>query len=175
MSLCRRDWPDLFTASRCRATGPMTIFAWHVAMVASFSYAIFAPLLITWSVLVLSRSGSSCSIVVSFSQAFQRLATHLQVPAGRWTCPHHFCCVCEKKSQDCSNCLFRCLPISSPASAAFRTRSHHAFDYLNAFTDARCARVHSARTASLMTCLSFRSTTADSPKGYDIHFCFTPH
>jgi len=31
-----------------------------------------------------------------------------QVPSGRWACPHHFCCVCEKKSQDCSNCLFRC-------------------------------------------------------------------
>jgi len=39
--------------------------------------------------------------------------TCLQVPVGMWRCPHHACCVCEKKSQDCSNCLFRWAPFCS--------------------------------------------------------------
>ena len=49
--------------------------------------------------------------------------TYLQVPAGRWTCPHHFCCVCERKSQDCSNCLFRCpanIYFHAPAARSLR-------------------------------------------------------
>ncbi len=44
-----------------------------------------------------------CAIfVISFVQV-----QFWQVPARQWSCPHHSCFKCGKKSHECSNCLFR--------------------------------------------------------------------
>lgn len=101
---------DLFLAyqlaeSRCRTAGPTTMLAWHAVMAASFSYATCAPLHITSSALAPDRFDAHAPSLSHVSLLYPSSCS--QVPSGRWSCPHHFCCVCEKKSQDCSNCLFR--------------------------------------------------------------------
>ena len=148
--------------------------AWLAVTAASCSCAAYALLCITSNALVLRRSRIA-SAGYSASSWSELLLIHLpQVPVGRWTCPHHFCCVCEKKSQDCSNCLFRFRPRAcyvSEVAATFFTRKM--FKSIHPFSDAKCVPAHSVKTASLMTCRSCQSTIAVSRKKYNTAaFCF---
>ena len=92
----------------------------------------------------------------------------LQIPAGVWKCAHHACCVCEKKSQDCSNCLFRHRPpppptvIACSSSPRARSRPLHSETTvpLDTRADAKIAHARSAKTANLTTCRSCPVMTA---------------